>query len=352
MSKESMKERNKAIRKAWKREQELVSEGKGTRDWTQEQQQDILDPDKGKAYDENGYAFVGQHMKSAAKYPEYQGDPDNIQFLTNEEHLAAHKGNWHNPTNWYYNPDTKEYVVFGEDEIIPCKVIELSDPISLFTTKAETIVEESADSSPNKAEEDNHLSQSTIDDTPPLKADGQKDDTPPLNVDDQKRVAPKTASQAETIITKIPKRENGFVRGLKSVGSFIVNHPVESLEIASVVIGAAVKAVSTISSNRSRNNSAVSRNSTPSSVSPASPNIATQVADIIEKATRSENDVSAHRQRYHYKDGSIKWVDKSPYHRGGKNEQNGMSSGHLSGVFCLGRGMAKIHVIFKGADDT
>lgn len=308
MSKESMKERNKAIRKAWKREQELVSEGKGTRDWTQEQQKDILDPDKGKAYDENGYAYVGQHMKSAAKYPDYQGDPDNIQFLTTEEHLAAHKGNWQNPTNWYYNPDTKEYIDFGEDEIIPCKVIELSDPISIFDTKTETMFKESANSSPDKADEDNHLSQSTI------------DDTPPVNVDGQKGEAKKAASQVETTLTKIPKKENGFVSGLKSVGRFIVNHPVESLKIAGVVIGGVAKAVSTISSIRSRNNSAVSSNSTTSSASPASPNIATQVADIIEKAVRAENDVSAHRQRYHYKDGSIKWVDKSPYHRGGKDE--------------------------------
>ena len=308
MSKTSIKERNKAIRLAWEREQRLVAEGKGTRDWSKDQQKDILDPDKGKAYDENGRAFQGQHMKSAAEYPDYQGDPDNIQFLTREEHLEAHKGSWNNPTNWYYNPDTKEYVVFEEDEIIPCKVIELSDPISVFNTKTETLVEESAESSPDKAEEDNHLSQSAI------------DATPPINVDGQKRAAKIATSQAETILTKIPKRENGFVRGLKSVGRFIVKHPVESLEIASVVIGGVVKAVSTISSNKSRNNSAISRNSTTSHASPASPNIATQVADIIEKTNRSENDVSAHRQRYHYKDGSIKWVDKSPYHRGGKGK--------------------------------
>ena len=308
MSKESIKERNKAIRKAWKREQELVSEGKGTRNWTQEQQRDILDPNKGKAYDENGYAFVGQHMKSAAKYPDYQGDPKNIQFLTNEEHLAAHKGNWQNPTNWYYNPDKKEYVDFGENEIIPCKVIELSNPISFFNTNTKTIIEENEDSSPDKAKEDNHVSQSTI------------DETPSINVNGQEGEAKKEASQAEAILTKIPKRGNKFVRMLKTVGRFIVNHPVESLEIAGVVIGGVVKAVSTISSNRSRNNSDVSRNSTTSSAFPVSPNIATQVADIIEKATRAENDVSAHRQRYHYKDGSIKWVDKSSYHRGGKDE--------------------------------
>ena len=44
MSKTSIKERNKAIRLAWEREQKLVAEGKGTRDWSQEQQKDILDP--------------------------------------------------------------------------------------------------------------------------------------------------------------------------------------------------------------------------------------------------------------------------------------------------------------------
>lgn len=63
-------ESNKAILAAWNKEQELVREGKGTRDWTPEQQQDILD--KGKAYDENARAFEGQHMKSAEKYPEYR----------------------------------------------------------------------------------------------------------------------------------------------------------------------------------------------------------------------------------------------------------------------------------------
>ena len=52
MSKTSMKERNKAVRKAWEREQQLVQEGRGTRDWTEEQQKDILDPEKGKAYDD------------------------------------------------------------------------------------------------------------------------------------------------------------------------------------------------------------------------------------------------------------------------------------------------------------
>ena len=68
-------------------------------------------------------------MKSAAEYPEYQGDPNNIQFLTREEHLEAHKGSWQNPTNWYYNPETKEFVDFGENKPIPCEVINLTEPV-------------------------------------------------------------------------------------------------------------------------------------------------------------------------------------------------------------------------------
>ena len=120
-------EANKAILAAWEKEQDLVREGKGTRDWTQEQQQAILE--RGKAYDDNGRAFEGQHMKSVEKYPEYQGDPNNIQFLTKAEHLEAHQGNWQNPTNWYYDPVSKQFFAFGECELIPCEIIELSNPI-------------------------------------------------------------------------------------------------------------------------------------------------------------------------------------------------------------------------------
>lgn len=120
-------ESNKAILAAWNKEQELVREGKGTREWTPEQQQDILE--KGKAYDENGVAFQGQHMKSAEMYPEYQGDPGNIQLLTRAEHLEAHNGNWRNPTNWYFNPVTREKIDFGEGPFIPCEIIDLPEPI-------------------------------------------------------------------------------------------------------------------------------------------------------------------------------------------------------------------------------
>lgn len=133
-------EANKAILAAWEKEQDLVREGKGTRDWTQEQQKDILD--RGKAYDDNGRAFEGQHMKSVEKYPEYQGDPNNIQFLTKAEHLEAHQGNWQNPTNWYYDPISKQFFAFDECELIPCEVIKLSNPvITIETPSVDTEVE-------------------------------------------------------------------------------------------------------------------------------------------------------------------------------------------------------------------
>lgn len=118
---------NKAILAAWKNEQALIKEGKGTRDWTLEQQKDILE--RGKAYDKNGKAFEGQHMRSAEANPEYQGDPKNIQFLTREEHFDAHGGSWRNPTNWYYDPVTMERHDFGDGPIVPCKVISLSKQI-------------------------------------------------------------------------------------------------------------------------------------------------------------------------------------------------------------------------------
>lgn len=109
-------ESNKAILAAWNKEQELVQEGKGTREWTPKQQQDIFE--KGKAYDDDGVAFQGHHMKSAEMYPEYQGDPGYIQFLTRAEHLEAHNGNWRNPTNWYYNPVTKEKFVRKYSDVV------------------------------------------------------------------------------------------------------------------------------------------------------------------------------------------------------------------------------------------
>ncbi len=118
---------NKAVLLAWENERDLVDEGKGTRDWTRQQQEDILN--RGRAYDENGKAFEGHHMKSVEEHSDFQGDPGNIQFLSRAEHKAAHGGDFHNPTNGYYDPITGITKQFGDNKYEPCRVIELSDPI-------------------------------------------------------------------------------------------------------------------------------------------------------------------------------------------------------------------------------
>ena len=280
-------ESNKAILAAWNKEQELVQEGKGTREWTPQQQQDILE--KGKAYDDNGKAFEGQHMKSAETYPEYQGEPGNIQFLTRAEHLEAHDGNWQNPTNWYYNPVTKEKFDFGDGPFIPCEIINLPEPIislNVDSTIQENIIEDRG--SAGKAESSSKKS-----------------------VEIQKRHSKSEIPKPHNVAPK--KANNAFVKGLKSVGRFIVEHPVESLEIAGLAIGGVAKAVSSIKGRGSG-----STHSTPSTS--ANSSVAEKVADIVEKASRSlpsENDVTGHKQRYHTKNGVV-WKDKAPYHRGGK----------------------------------
>lgn len=285
MAKSSFVERNKAVREAWNKELELVQEGKGTREWTLEQQKDILD--KGRAYDDNGKAFEGQHMKSAEMYPEYQGDPGNIQFLTRAEHLEAHEGNWQNPTNWYFNPVTKEKVDFGDGPFIMCEIIRLPEPV-VSNTYNDTSLQEQSDESEYTSNQNSEI-------------------------DNKTHRKPEVSKHPKV---QVPKKEkNMFVRGLKSVGRFIVEHPVESLEIAGVVLGGAVKAISSVRGSGS--GSPHSKMSAPGSKN--SSTVAEKVADIVEKASRSlpsENDVPGHKQRYHTKDGVI-WKDKTPYHRGG-----------------------------------
>lgn len=142
-------EASKAVRLAWQREQELVQEGKGTRDWTPDQQRDILK--KGKAYNNDGITFEGHHMKSVEQYPEYQGEPNNIQFLTKSEHLAAHNGFFKNSTNGYYDPLTGKNKDFGLNKYEPCKIIELSSPISI---SIKTVNNDTNNSKQNKTSSD------------------------------------------------------------------------------------------------------------------------------------------------------------------------------------------------------
>lgn len=97
--KELYRERTKAVREARKNERKLVMEGKGTRDWTPEEQRDWIRNRRCKGYE-------GHHMKNVKDYPEYAGKANNIQFLNKDEHLQAHGGDFKNKTNGYYNPST------------------------------------------------------------------------------------------------------------------------------------------------------------------------------------------------------------------------------------------------------
>jgi hypothetical protein len=107
----------------WDHERDLVKEGKGTRDWTPEQQEQIMNfkqngeerKHAGVPADENGEAFEAHHMKSAEAHPQYQGDGKNMQALSHEEHKAAHHENYRNPTNGEYNYKTGDTKEFGEN---------------------------------------------------------------------------------------------------------------------------------------------------------------------------------------------------------------------------------------------
>lgn len=203
-------ESNKAIAQAWEKEKKRVSEGYGTRDWTPEQQKNILEC--GKAYDDSGKAFEGQHMRSAEMHPECQGDPNNIQFLTREEHLDAHDGNWKNPTNWYYDPVTKAKTDFSNGPIIPCKVIKLSNPIV--------------------------IPEITQVDEGPVKEELESSQEEPIEKPMEDKLPNEENTNNGKSVLKIPYSEqakkiagagilNTLKKGAKTVGKFLMNHKSE-----------------------------------------------------------------------------------------------------------------------------
>ena len=102
-------ERQNAVRQAWKEERSKVCDGIGTRKWTADEQEELINRGAVRGYE-------GHHMKSVSLYPEYAGNSNNIQFLNEEEHLyGAHKGNYHILTNGYYDPETGIMNDFGDE---------------------------------------------------------------------------------------------------------------------------------------------------------------------------------------------------------------------------------------------
>lgn len=80
-------ERKAAVKMAWENEQERVRRGEGTRNWSVSQQAELLEYNQ-------VTGFEGSHMMNVKDYPEYAGNPDNIQFLPSVAHFeGVHEGN-------------------------------------------------------------------------------------------------------------------------------------------------------------------------------------------------------------------------------------------------------------------
>lgn len=312
---------SKAVRAAWQREQELVSEGKGTRDWTPEQQREILE--SGKAYyhsekpdDVNdGKAFEGHHMKSAEAYPEYQGDPGNIQFLSRPEHQEAHSGDYRNPTNGYFDPATKITRDFGDNKYEPCEIIKLTDPIMSPSDVAQ-VLSETTETSPKE-----NIKKS-------LDEEQRKDSS-----------IPKKPSVFENLTSKTsPRGSKSFgekiMDAVEAVKGFGKRHPVLTgglKFVGSVAVAAGTRAIASNgkrSDGGSRSSSSDDYFSSSSDDDYADPlyrddyDSSSSGRDYPDKrSSPKEHTVPAHGQHYHTKDG-VRWKEKGPYPRGGKHDDN------------------------------
>lgn len=130
--KELKNARQRGVDRAWAAEKRAVMNGKGSRDWTPEQQKELLE--------KNSVShFEGHHMRSIAygktrdEQLKIAEDGNNIQFLekteANNEHLRAHGGDYHNPTNGYYDTEKNTMHDFGDGEPHAPERKDLSNPI-------------------------------------------------------------------------------------------------------------------------------------------------------------------------------------------------------------------------------
>lgn len=115
-------QRRCAVNKAWSNERKQVMQSRGSRNWSQKEQREIIATGKCHGYE-------GQHMLSVKSHPEHAGNEKNIQFLTHEEHFQAHGGNWKNDANGRFNLKTKKVDSF-DGELPEIKYRKLSNPIN------------------------------------------------------------------------------------------------------------------------------------------------------------------------------------------------------------------------------
>lgn len=350
---------SKAVRDAWKEEQERVRMGKGTRDWTQEQQKEILE--LGRAYyhsdDPNdiydGKAFEGHHMKSVEAYPEFQGDSANIQFLSKPEHIEAHRGDYKIASNWYFDPVTHEFTDFGEGKYIPCTVIDLSDPIftiSIDAEKTETeplekvVAQEHGASPPTEESKKDTSHKPTVEKpprketssspkeskkTPLSKTVASKPKTPEGTPDFWTRAKGSLSKAGKKIVAGGKKAGSAIVSGGKTVGSFVIDH----MDIIAPIAGAigSTFLASKLNDGDSNGDNRTNKNGfTPEDTAfeSSTPEIASSqedtTADDISPETTDRpytpNDVPEGKQRYHYADGSVRERGRAAYSRGKKKD--------------------------------
>ena len=279
-------EANKAIAEAWKRERQLVINGKGTRDWTQKQQNDIVE--KGKAYDDDGKAFEGHHMKNVANYPTLQGNPNNIQFLTRTEHLEAHGGSYQNPTNGYYDPLKKETMQFNGDDLIPCKVTELSEPIKLSNNEITDYENNDIESSDKS--NDKHLNSA------PLKS--QKIDETYLDQSiESTEVKNSKKGRIKPFLNLVKEKlPNLLYKGIEFTFSNVIPTILSNALVNKYNPSNDIYNISSINNTESINNQ-----------------------KQVVKTPPKPHQVKGHKQSYNTKNGKI-IKDIAPYYRGGKND--------------------------------
>ena len=84
--------RQSAVEKAWAAERERVLNGMGTRNWSVSQQAELINTGK-------VTGFEGSHILSVKDYPQYAGNPENIQFLPTIAHFdGVHERNFRKDT--------------------------------------------------------------------------------------------------------------------------------------------------------------------------------------------------------------------------------------------------------------
>ena len=318
-------EAEKAIRDAWKNEKQLVLEGKGTRNWSPEQQINITE--KGKAYDENGKAFRGHHMKSAEAYPEYQGDAENIQFLSISEHSTAHNnGNFTIPTNGYFDPITGETKDFSSNKYEPCKIIGLSTPITVGNCSQKKQNDtESVQKAETKIIDDSaidHQSNDNISKNAKNKINFDKTNKIGINNRPIKSNPKRVKTSGKDFFNNVA---NFF--GFESSADFgraIIKKSVEFIiyDVVPVVIEVGIKRAisksidnSSKDKNRSSTNSFYPENNLKEVC--MNTNEVSQVSNV-ERSSPRENIVPEHSQRY---GKEKKWKVKAPYTRSKKSDE-------------------------------